>query len=156
MSLVLWKLIVSEIICFLPGILGSFGTSTNTEWYQTLDKPFFQPPGYLFGPVWTVLYFLMGISLYNIWQVDPRPLRTKALIFFGVQLFLNGLWTFLFFSLNSLLWSFVEITALLTAISVTVYYFYQLKPVSAYLLIPYILWTSFALVLNLSILYLNS
>ena len=142
-------------LCLLPGILGSMFTSTDTEWYNSLRKPSFQPPGWVFGPVWTVLYIMMGISLYLVWKLPSSDLRTYALTFFGIQLVLNGLWTFLFFGAGSLFWSSVNILLLLTSLSTTIYFFYRLSTTAAYLLAPYILWVSFATVLNLTIYYLN-
>ena len=155
MDLDVAKVLFFMFLCLLPGILGSMYTSTDTEWYNSLNQPSFQPPGWVFGPVWTVLYLMMGISLYLVWKLPTSTLRTSALAFFGIQLVLNGLWTFLFFGAGSLLWSSVDILLLLASLSTTIYFFYQLSTTAAYLLIPYLLWVSFATVLNLTIYYLN-
>mgnify|MGYP000214498459 CR=1 FL=1 len=155
MSLDIAKVLLFMFLCLLPGILGSMYTSTDTEWYNSLQQPTFQPPGWVFGPVWTVLYIMMGISLYLVWKLPSSALRTYALTFFGIQLVLNGLWTFLFFGAGSLLWSSVDILLLLASLSTTIYFFYQLSTTAAYLLVPYLLWVSFATVLNLTIYYLN-
>ena len=148
------KLISSIIICELAGILGSiFTISSVSTWYITLNKPFFNPPSWLFGPVWTALYLLMGISLYLIWTNKKRT--KKALTIFGIQLILNTLWSILFFGLKTPLFAFIEIIFLWIAIMLSIQYFYKINKTAAYLLIPYILWVSFAAILNFSIFVLN-
>lgn len=152
-----WKLVMSIVICQLAGFIGSFFTvSSLSTWYVTLNKPFFNPPSWLFGPVWISLYFLMGISLYLIWNkgIESKPSKI-ALSVFALQLVLNSLWSILFFGLKSPLFAFIEIIILWIAILSTIIYFYKISKVASYLLIPYILWVSFAAVLNFSIYYLN-
>lgn len=147
-----WKLIASIIICQLIGIIGSFFTiSSVSTWYLTLNKPSFNPPGWIFGSVWTILYLLMGISLYLIWNKKSKT----AIIFFVIQLFLNLSWSILFFGLKSPLLAFIEIILLWLAILLTIIITYKISKPAAYLLIPYILWVSFAIILNLFIVILN-
>ena len=148
------KLIISLIVCQLAGAIGSvFTVSSVGSWYSGLAKPFFNPPSWLFGPVWTILYLLMGISLYLVWT---KKLKSKtALYIFGVQLVLNTLWSIFFFGLQQPLLAFIEIIFLWIMIMLTIIYFYKISKTAAYLLIPYILWVSFAAVLNIAIVVLN-
>jgi len=151
------KLIISLVGCQLAGIIGSFFTAPSiSTWYAVLEKPFFVPPNWLFAPAWILLYFLMGISAYLIWirGFEKKEVR-EALMFFTLQLILNTIWSVLFFGLLSPLWGFVEIIFLWLAILFTILKFYPLSRKAAYLLIPYILWVSFAALLNFSILMLN-
>lgn len=148
-----WKLFISILLPFVASAIGGFFTvSSVSSWYVTLVKPSFNPPSWIFGPVWSILYLLMGISLYLVW-VKKEDL--KVFLIFGTQLFLNVLWSILFFGLQAPLFAFVEIILLWIAILVTIIYFYKLNKVSAYLLVPYILWVSFAAVLNFAIFILN-
>jgi translocator protein len=150
-----FKLITSIIICQLAGIIGSFFTvSSVSTWYLTLNKPFFNPPSWVFGPVWITLYFLMGISLYLIWNNYNKDSKL-AVTFFSIQLVLNSLWSILFFGLRNPLLAFIEIIVLWAFILLTIIYFYKKSKTAAYLLIPYILWVSFAAILNFAIYYLN-
>jgi tryptophan-rich sensory protein len=151
------KLIVSIIICQLAGIIGGLFTSRNIPtWYQTIKKPGFTPPNWIFGPVWIFLYLLMGIALYLVWKsADPGKTKSLALFFFFAQLVLNVLWSFLFFFLKNPLAGFIDIIVLLISILVTTLLFYPLNKVAALLLVPYILWVTFASVLNYSIWQLN-
>lgn len=148
-----FRLIVSIIICGLAGILGSFFTSAGA-WYTALNKPSFNPPGWVFGPVWTILYLLMGISLYLVWQSDSK-LKKTAVIIFSIQLILNAVWSPLFFGLKAPLAAFIDIAFLWLAIIATIIIFYRISKPASYLLVPYILWVSFASVLNLFIVILN-
>jgi translocator protein len=151
------KLAASIIICQLAGFIGSFFTvSSVSTWYLTLNKPSFNPPGWLFGPVWISIYFLMGISLYIVWNKGIKSRQSKiAVSIFGVQLILNALWSIIFFGLKLPLFAFAEIAILWTAILLTIIYFYRISKTASYLLMPYILWVSFASVLNFFIYYLN-
>lgn len=146
------KLIYSILICELAGIIGSFFTATN--WYGSLVKPSFNPPSWIFGPVWLILYFLMGISLYLVWTSKSK-LKEDALKFFYIQLFFNALWSVLFFGLKNIFLSFLDITLLWIFIIVTMVKFYKISKESVYLLLAYFLWVSFASVLNFYILLLN-
>lgn len=150
------KLATSIIVCQLAGIIGSiFTISSIPTWYASLNKPFFNPPNWIFGPVWTILYLLMGVSLYLIWQQKKSKKRTNALIVFASQLGLNTLWSIIFFGMQSPFLAFLVIVGLLIFIILTIIKFFPLSKTAAYLLIPYILWVSFASILNFSIVVLN-
>lgn len=148
------KLITSILICQGAGMVSSiFLRDPVGLWYNSLNKPIFNPPDYVFGPVWTVLFLLMGVSLYIIW--NQPELDKKAIGVFGAQLILNMGWTFLFFGLKSPLAAFVEIIVLWLAILATILMFYRISNAAGWLLVPYIIWVTFAAVLNLFILILN-
>jgi len=150
-----FKLIAAIIITQLAGIIGSFFTvSSVIIWYVTLNKPFFNPPSWLFGPVWIILYLMMGVALYIVWNNRTKKSNT-ALTLFGIQLVLNSLWSILFFGLKNPLLAFIEIIILWVLILFTIIYFKKESKTAAYLLIPYILWVSFAAILNLAIFLLN-
>ena len=144
-------------VCFLAAGIGSlFTTSAIDTWYTTLQKPFFSPPNWIFGPVWTLLYLLMGISLYMVWVAKTEGrLRRQGITFFLIQLVLNAFWSMLFFGLKSPEAAFIEIIILWFAILLTIKYFLQISKPAGRLLLPYIVWVSFAIVLNLSIAILN-
>ena len=125
------------------------------DWFYALNKPFFNPPSAVFGPVWTLLYLLMGISLYLILSPTSSPLRTKAIIIFGVQLALNFVWSFLFFKYRLLGFAFIEIVLIWVSIVFMINSFYSVNKKAAYLQIPYLVWVSFATLLNGSIWFLN-
>lgn len=152
------KLILSLIIPNAVGILSSLATMPAVgNWYTTIAKPSWTPPGWIFGPVWTLLYTLMGVSLYLVWRdgAQKSDIR-KGLIWFDVQLGLNFLWSLAFFGLKSPGVAFAVIIALWIAIAVTMGIFWELKKrVSVVLLVPYILWVSFALALNAQIWFMN-
>jgi len=150
------KFIASIVICQLAGIIGSIFTGPSVKtWYPALVKPTFNPPSWVFTPVWTVLYVLMGISLYLVWNKENSKAKYSALAFFAVQLLLNALWSVLFFGLKSPLYALVEILLLWVAILFTIVKFSSLSKPAAYLLVPYIAWVSFAVVLNFFIFRLN-
>ena len=150
-----WKLIISIVLPFLAAAIGSVFTSSSVStWYVELNRPVFNPPDWVFGPVWTLLYLMMGISLYLVWTSRSKH-QEFAFIAFGAQLFLNALWSILFFGLKMPLLAFIEIVLLWIAIIATIFYFYRVKRSAAYMLVPYLLWVSFAAVLNLSIALLN-
>jgi translocator protein len=149
----IWKLVISLLLPFLASAIGGlFTASSVSTWYLEITKPSFNPPSWIFGPVWTALYLLMGISLYLVWI---KKYDRTAFTLFGVQLFLNALWSFLFFGLQEPFYAFLEIILLWAAILLTMIYFYRINNASAYLLVPYILWVSFAAVLNFAIFILN-
>ena len=150
--IVWYKLIIAIIICVAVGaISGLFTASSINSWYSKLNKPSFNPPNYLFGPVWTILYILMGVSLYFLWQSNNKT----VVIFFIIQLILNFFWSFIFFQLKNPLFAFIEIIILLIMIILTTVYAYPISKTAAYLMIPYILWVMFASILNFSIYWLN-
>ncbi len=151
------KLIISLIVSHAAGIIGSIATfnAVNT-WYLTIQKPVFTPPGWLFGPAWLTLYTLMGIALYLVWDRGIREQRVRtAISLFAVQLVLNTLWSILFFGFQAPLYAFVEIMFLWLFILLTMVQFFQISKAAGWLLVPYILWVSFAAILNLSIVLLN-
>ncbi len=147
----------SIFICLGAGMIGSIFTSSSIDtWYATLEKPTFNPPSWLFAPVWTALYFLMGISLFLILRQDLIKGKIKlAISIFGLQLILNALWSFLFFGLQNPFLAFMEIIILWIAILITILTFYKIKKVASILLVPYILWVTFATILNYYIWRLN-
>ncbi|MBI2617331.1 tryptophan-rich sensory protein [Candidatus Gottesmanbacteria bacterium] len=152
------KLLFAIILCESVGILATPITISAIEnWYNTLNKPYFSPPNWVFGPVWTLLYLMMGISLYLVWMKGWKKKKVQvALVVFLIQLGANFLWSLLFFGLHSPLLGFIDIIFLLLSLGATIYYFYCISKTAAYLLIPYFLWVSFASILNLSVLLLNS
>jgi len=152
-----WGIVISVLICELIGISGAFFTMPSIPtWYKTLNKPFFSPPNWLFGPVWTILYLMMGISAYLIWEKGLKNKKVKeALLFFAVQLILNFSWSLIFFGLQLPFSAFINIITLWLAILVTILRFNKISKTAGYLLIPYLLWVSFASVLNLAIVILN-
>lgn len=149
----IWKLVLSILFPFLASAIGGVFTSNSiSTWYVHLVKPSFNPPNWIFGPVWTMLYLLMGISFYLVWV---KKYYKPAFFIFGVQLALNALWSIIFFGIKSPLYAVIEIVFLWASILIMIVYFYRINKTSAYLLIPYILWVSFAAVLNFAIFMLN-
>jgi translocator protein len=151
------KLITSIIICLFTGFIGSIFTSPSIPtWYAALTKPSFDPPDWIFAPVWTTLFVLMGISLYLVWNKGLQDKKVKISMFtFGIQLLLNVLWSFLFFGLHSPFYAFLEIIVLWIAIMLTIVNFSRVSRTAGFLLLPYICWVSFAAILNFSIWRLN-
>lgn len=139
----------------LGGIAGVVTTDNIAGWYSTINKPSFNPPNSIFGPVWTGLYLLMGIAMFIVWKSSSDGIRSNATQIYGVQLILNFAWSFMFFYFHRPDWAFVNIVLLWLAIVYTIFTFYKVRKVAAYLLIPYILWVSFASVLNAAIWKLN-
>ncbi|MFZ2390753.1 MAG: TspO/MBR family protein [Minisyncoccales bacterium] len=127
------------------------GVSMSDTYLDISNKPVFSPPAWIFAPVWTILYILMGISAFLVWKLKDQKDIKKPFIFFFIQLALNFLWSIIFFGLGQHLWAFVEIIILLIMIIATTVSFSKISKVSAYLLIPYIIWVSFASILNLVI-----
>lgn len=149
------KLLISIILPQIAGGLGALVTISSVgSWYQTIEKPSFNPPSWIFGPTWTLLYIMMGVSLYLIWKSN-HPFKKKALWLFGIQLFLNAIWSPVFFGLESPILGLIVIIPLWVMILVCIRAFFPIDKWASYLLIPYLLWVSFATVLNASIWYLN-
>ena len=151
------KLIVAVTVPLAVGGLSGFATARGVDaWYPTLVKPSFNPPAWVFGPTWTVLYILMGVALFLVWQqgLNTQGVRL-ALFVFGVQLMLNALWSIIFFRMQSPGWAFAEIILLWIAIIATLWAFWRVMPAAGWLLVPYLAWVSFAAVLNGSIWFLN-
>jgi translocator protein len=151
------KLIISIVLCLGGGFAsGFFSQSGLNTWYMSINKPSWNPPAFLFGPVWTTLYILMGISLWTIWKSDsPEAYKKKALTIFGVQLFLNFIWSLLFFKFESPAWALVDILLMVVTIITTIFVFAESSKKAAWLLVPYICWVSFASILNYTIWSLN-
>jgi translocator protein len=151
------KLIISIILCLGGGLLsGFFSQSGLGTWYASINKPSWNPPSSLFGPVWTTLYILMGIALWTIWKSEtPENQKNKALLIFGIQLFLNFIWSILFFKLESPSWALVDIILMVVTIITTIFVFADISKKAAWLLVPYICWVSFATILNYTIWSIN-
>ena len=150
------SLIVCVLICLAVGGLAGYATQTSvTTWFPTLNKPFFNPPSWLFGPVWTILYILMGVALWFVWKAPQTQERKNGIIIFAVQLVLNFLWSFLFFGMKNPLFALVDIVLMLIAITLTIIIFRKVSTKTTPLLVPYLAWVSFATVLNASIWWLN-
>lgn len=151
------KLLIAIIIPQFVGLTsGLFTIASIPTWYAGLTKPTFAPPNWLFAPAWTTLYFLMGLASYLVWQKGWRKKQVKiALYLYGGQLILNFFWSILFFGLKSPLLALIGIIILWVMILLTLIKFYRVIKLAGYLLIPYLLWVSFASVINFSILVLN-
>jgi len=153
------KVVIAILICQMAGVIGSFFTADAIPgWYATLVRPEFSPPNWVFAPVWLTLYTLMGISLYLVWNKSrgkKAKAATPALLVFSAQLVLNAIWSIIFFGLQSPFYAFIIIIFLWVLIAGSIYFFYKISKTAAYLLIPYIIWVSFAAVLNYYIWILN-
>jgi len=150
-------IIVWIIIAFIPGILGQLATGPAIPaWYATLTRPPIAPPNWLFGPVWTLLYISMGVAAGLIWQkgISSKAVQA-AIVLFLIQLALNGLWSFIFFGWHLLFLAFIEIVVMWVFILLTIIKFYALSPAAGLILVPYLLWVSFASILNLSFWWMN-
>ena len=153
-----WKFIIAIFICETVGIVSGLLTQNETvTWFSTLQKPSWNPPAYLFGPVWTTLFLLMGISLALVWTSNaPEPQKLRAELTFALQLFLNFMWSILFFSCHSPALAFVDILLMIVIILMTIGRFARISKGAAWLLIPYLAWVCFASVLNYHIWMLNA
>lgn len=140
----------------LAGIIGALFTITGVgSWYQEIAKPSWNPPGWVFGPVWTTLYILMGIAAFIIWDKRNVYLTGRAFLYFGIQLALNTLWSIIFFGMHNPGLAFIEILILLLLIILTTREFFKIDSLAGVLMVPYIAWVSFASVLNFTIWMLN-
>uniref|UniRef100_Q3AU89 CrtK protein n=1 Tax=Chlorobium chlorochromatii (strain CaD3) TaxID=340177 RepID=Q3AU89_CHLCH len=158
MSVNIPKLALAQAICFSAAFGGSlFTPQQNSEWYyQILQKPAWNPPDWLFGPAWALFFLLMGFALYQVLEKGAnKPALRPALVAFGIQLVLNFCWSALFFGLHSPLFALVDIVLLWLAILFTIIKFKPISPLASNLLIPYILWVSFASVLTFTIWQMN-
>ncbi len=151
------KLIFAIIISELAGIVGSLLTfSSIPTWYVTVVKPSFSPPNWIFGPVWTTLYALMGVALFLVWQKGFARKDVKvAIALFSIQLMLNACWSIIFFGNHNIGGAFLEIIFLWIAIVATIISFFKISRPAGYLLLPYIAWVSFAAFLNYTLWTLN-
>jgi translocator protein len=151
------RLIAAVILIEAAGILASaFAIPSIGSWYSQLIKPSFTPPNWLFGPVWITLYALMGIASYLVYAkgIKKKPVRNSLTVFSG-QLGLNVAWSLIFFGLHLVLFSFIEVIVLLITVVFTILLFYKVSKLSAYLLVPYLLWICVAAALNFFIWRLN-
>lgn len=149
-------LVVSILICLGIGGLGASTTAAEIEgWYRTIEKPAWNPPDAVFGPVWTTLYMMMAFSAWLIWKQDGTKAAVKPLTLFGIQLVLNLVWSWIFFGAHEMGWAFVEIILLWLAIIATLISFLKRSKIAGLLLVPYLLWVSFASFLNFTIWQLN-
>lgn len=143
------SLLACATLCYLVAFIGSQGTFQGLQgWYQAVNKPSITPPSWIFAPVWTVLYALMSISLWQIWRAEPSKRKSLALIFFAVQLVLNGLWSWIFFAWQKLPLAFGEVVLLDCAILATIVVANKVRASASLLLIPYLAWTLFATLLT--------
>ena len=153
----IWKLIIAilacEVIGFTSGLIGSAAMNT---WFDNLQKPSWNPPAYLFAPVWTTLYALMGIAFWLIWKNETAEAKKRSAYFvFALQLFLNFCWSIIFFKFQAPFFALIEILLLLSMILLTIFHFSKISKTAAYLLVPYVLWVSFASFLNYTLWSLN-
>jgi len=150
------KLAVSILLPLSVGaVAGMFTSQAVPTWYASLNRPSFNPPNWVFGPVWTSLYILLGVSFFLIWKENPSKNRNLAIIVFATQMLLNFSWSFIFFYFNMIGVALLEIILLWISIASMIYLFYKMKPLAAYLNIPYLLWVSFAIILNAGYYFLN-
>jgi len=152
----IFKFLTSLFVPLALGyIAGQYTSEAVPGWFAALNKPSFNPPGWVFGPVWTLLYILMGLSFFHIW-IKPRiKERTIAKIIYIIQLLLNFAWSFLFFYYQDIALALIDIIVLDIVVVIMLLKFYQLKPTAAYLNIPYLLWILFATALNAAFYFLN-
>lgn len=145
------RLLIFVLLCESAGLIGSiFTINSVSTWYPALAKPIFTPPSWIFGPVWITLYFMMGVSLHLVWGKKKTDLK-----WFWIQLVLNSLWSIIFFGLKNPGLAFVIILFLWISIYLTIKSFLKINKTSAYLLLPYLVWVSFASLLNLAVVVLN-
>ncbi len=152
------KFIISLAIPVAVGATAGFFTATGVDsWYQTINKPSWNPPNWIFAPVWTTLYIMMGIALFLVWKSNTGAgLKRTAITLFAVQLGLNFFWSFIFFDQQQPGWALVEIIMMWLAILLTIFAFAKVNKTAAWLLVPYISWVSFATILNYTIWQLNA
>jgi tryptophan-rich sensory protein len=152
------RILLCVVICLAVGYLSSITTQSSIKtWYPTIVKPIFNPPNWVFAPVWTLLFILMGIAAGRVWnQLETnKELVKKGLLFFGVQLALNALWSYLFFGFQNIFLALIEIILLWLVIYETYLIFKKIDKKASYLLLPYLAWVGFATILTASIFWLN-
>lgn len=153
----LWiSFVIFILLCLSIQIIGSLWTmETVKTWYPALAKPSWTPPDWIFGPVWSILYIMIAISGWLIYRAEDSSKRSAALIFYGCQLALNFIWSFLFFSLQSPGLGLIDIVLLCILIILTITYAWPVRPLASVLLVPYLIWVMYALTLNAGIWLLN-
>lgn len=147
--------IVWMILAFIAAGFGAAASVHAASFYAQLVSPPWAPPAWVFGPVWTTLYVLMGFAAWLVWRVGGSAEAKPALVLFLFQLVLNALWSWLFFAWHLGAWAFLDVVVLWVLILATVIAFWRVRPIAGVLLVPYFLWVSFALVLNYSVWQLN-
>lgn len=148
--------LIAVLITLCAGLVGNLlGMDAIATWYAGLNKPAWNPPNWIFGPVWTILYVLMGIAAYLVWEQKKDSSRRAALVVYAVQLFLNALWSIIFFTFKQPAIAFGEIIIMWIAIVATIILFWRIKPLAGILLLPYIAWVTFATALNFAVWQLN-
>ena len=150
--------VVFVLVCYAAALPNAFTTPPGeSPWYAALEKPAFQPPGWLFGPVWTLLYILMGIAAWRVWRLGTdKPGVRLGLTLFAVQLLLNAAWSPVFFGAHEIVWALAILAALWAVLVATTVVFFRVDRPAGWMLVPYVLWVSFASVLNASIVSLNA
>lgn len=152
----LFRFLFAVSIPLLVGFVGAFFTMESVNiWYLTLEKPFFNPPNWIFGPVWTLLYIMMGVSFFLVWEKGEKFFHSRTFWIYAVQLVLNFFWSIAFFGMQNPVLALLIIIALWVMIVWNIREFYKISKIAAYLLVPYLLWVSFAMMLNASIVWLN-
>ena len=149
---------IVSLLVFLAAVIltGMFGSAFPPgEWYAGMVKPSWNPPDWLFGPVWTLLYLLMAVAAWRVWLRAAGSVRRGAIVWWVIQLVLNGLWSWLFFGLHRIGWALAELGLLWVAILFTFIAFRSIDRLAGLLLLPYLAWVSFAAVLNFSLWSLN-
>src|SRR6476620_5805838 len=151
------KLLISiGVPVVVGGVAGFFTTPEIDKWYKTIQKPDWQPPNWVFGPVWTLLYIMMGIALYLVWRSNaPSNKKRTAITLWIIQLVFNFFWSFIFFRQHQLDWALGEIIVLWLFILLTIFAFARINKLAAWLLVPYISWVSFASILTYTIYEMN-
>ena len=143
------------LLCLAIGSVGGFATQHSIDtWYATLNKPSWNPPNWVFAPVWTTLYILMGIAAWLVWKTGDRV--GLAMVLFFAQLGFNLLWSLVFFGLRSPGWALVEVVFLWSSVALTMLAFFGRQSTAGWLFVPYLAWVSFAAILNAAIWWLNS
>jgi translocator protein len=151
----IYKILLCAFVCLCLGGASGFLTSGSIQsWYPTIVKPSWNPPNWIFGPVWSLLYIMMGTSFALMWHSKNTD-KKKAYRLFFIQFGLNLIWTPIFFGLYNIGLAFIVIVLMVICIILTIIEFNKIKPLAAYLLIPYVSWVSFATILNGTICSLN-
>jgi translocator protein len=149
------RVAIAIVVTFTAALTSLVVPEAIDGWYATLNRPSFAPPNWLFGPVWTVLYILMGIAAGLVWSQPQSAMRTNALVIYGLQLVPNASWTLIFFGAHAMSGALVVIIILVVMILVTMRAFFLLHRTAGWLLLPYLTWVSFATILNTAYVVLN-
>ena len=145
-------LLSPQLAAFVGAMFVAYG---GGEWYASLDKPFFSPPPWIFRQVWTILYILMGIASYLVWRQSTSPWYSRTMTWYWMQLWLNGLWTPVFFGLHSPLLGIIVILPLTLLVAICVYAFWLRSRIASFIMVPYLIWICYASVLNIAVFWLN-